>query len=695
MMKFKSIRLHDFMRYRGDNELLFSTDPKKNVTIVLGDNTFGKTTLAQAFRWVLYETFNETQYSKKKDIVILNNEVIAEMSISSTKDVFVEVVIEDDDQGKSWKFTRRASFRRRSPKSDDLSIMQIGDTQLTMQISTDSGWGDIINNDGNNAEKAKYKVGCVQETIENMFPLSLSNYFFFDGERWNDKNNKTADIKDSINTILGITGLLAMKNHLKDQPRNNAISLLRGRIQGSSGEYQRLKEEISSIDDTIATYKEDYDNIVSQEETTQRLIEETQKILDDNKKIEEDQQELKRIEKDIDNNQKYLEGFYADIVSEFSKQAPYYFSAQLLEELGEVLQEIDLKGKDIPGVTVDTIDYLLEEGKCICGEEITEGKPAYENLIKLKKMVPPEMLGGAAGKLQDTLDGWQKQSSDMVENIKTKADRFTIAQDEITDLLAKKETLERTMDRKTNLGPTRDKNGEAKKRLYSLTQQKATLEARIKAQKDSRESKTNQLDSVAQKDRENISIYRAIAYAEALYERASRLAANRQTAILDDLNEIIKENFQRMFNDHEKYAQIENDYRIHVYYHKLGDFSNYEEENLSNGEIIAINFVFIVSILELANKYKQQEMDDDGYEMKNAIQGIPLVLDGPFSALSNENTGLIANQMPKFAEQVIIFMLDKDWEASGLDKYTKPEFCYRVAKESLSNSSSIEKGQTE
>ena len=32
--------------YKGDNKIVFSTDDKNNVTVVLGDNTFGKTTLA-------------------------------------------------------------------------------------------------------------------------------------------------------------------------------------------------------------------------------------------------------------------------------------------------------------------------------------------------------------------------------------------------------------------------------------------------------------------------------------------------------------------------------------------------------------------------------------------------------------------------------------------------------------------------
>ena len=43
-MKFKSIKMTNFMRYKGEHEIIFSCDPEKNVTVVLGDNTFGKTT---------------------------------------------------------------------------------------------------------------------------------------------------------------------------------------------------------------------------------------------------------------------------------------------------------------------------------------------------------------------------------------------------------------------------------------------------------------------------------------------------------------------------------------------------------------------------------------------------------------------------------------------------------------------------
>lgn len=96
-MKFKSIKLHNFMRYKGDAALNFSCDEKMNVTVVLGNNMFGKTTLAQAFRWGLFEQLASTNYSKKGDIVLLNHEVIAAMAPGARQEVSVEITVEDGE----------------------------------------------------------------------------------------------------------------------------------------------------------------------------------------------------------------------------------------------------------------------------------------------------------------------------------------------------------------------------------------------------------------------------------------------------------------------------------------------------------------------------------------------------------------------------------------------------------------------
>lgn len=694
-MKIKSIKLHNFMRYKGDNELFFSTDNEKNVTVVLGDNTFGKTTLAQAFRWGLYESLNDTSYNKKKDVVLLNNEAAAELK-SGVEKVFVEIVVINQEE--EIRFMRTATFNRKNVLSSDISVKQIGPTELTMQLKDENGiWGDVIPNSGKevkrevngNVIKEKYVNGCVQDKIDNIFPQSLSNYFFFDGERWNDLKSKTSDIKKSIYTILGVSGLIEMMNHLKDGSYNNVEKSFRAKVKGVSGEYTRLKNEIQNLEKNIVSYEEQLKDTEKAIGTEERIVESTQKTLNDNRKVEDDQKEYKRLEEDILREEKYKNSYYADMVKIMSESS-HFFTASLLEDFESLLEKVDLEGRDIPGVTVDTIDYLIEHEECLCGTKLDIGSKAYDHMVRLRKQVPPEMLGGAAGKLKATLENWRDSTQDYIANIEGKAELFDMAQDTIDEKNIDKDKLEKRMDRKTNLAPVRAQNRQAKTKLSSLRNKKAELENKIGNAKDTKKSKEKQFDALAIHDKNNVQIYKSLDYVEELYKQASIMVKHKKQGILEDLNEIIELNFQRMFNDKEKYARLGDDYKVHVFYKELNGIEDYEELHLSNGETIAINFVFIVSILELASKYRKDESENDEYGIENAVLGLPLVLDGPFSALSGENTSLISNRLPKFAEQVIIFMLDKDWEPSGLDKFTLSKYCYRVHKDETSNSSTLE-----
>lgn len=688
-MKFESIKLYNFMRYKGETEIHFSCDNDKNVTIVLGDNTFGKTTLAQAFRWGLFEELNTTNYTKKKDIVLLNNEIIATMSPESRQTVSVEIVICDGDT--KWKFTRSAVFKRKGSGTHDLAVVQDGESKLTMVITENGIPGKVINNNGLNsgADEKKYKKGCVQETIENMLPRSLSNYFFFDGERWSDSKNAKSEVKGSINTILGVTGLIEMMKHIKDGQGKTVLKTLRESIKGSGDEYDRLLREIKDLDVAIDDYEQKIKEKEDALETSRRERDKLANELNDHRQIEEDQKQFAQLERDILNMQEDRDNYYADIVKMFSGSARF-FAGEMLPQVDELLSKVDLEGKDIPGVTVDTVDYLINLGKCLCGEDLTEGSEAYKNLMQLRKVIPPEMIGGAAGKFRDLLYNWQHDAQSLISDVESKANDFDSIQDRIYDKADEKDALDKKMDRKANIAALRKQHNTYVSLCRSHEEKCNQLVAHRDLAIKNRDSKNQQLDILSRQNEANEAINRAIAYAEAIYAMAERQLKKKQNGVFEQLNEIIAENFDRMFNDGEKYAKLEEDYRIHVYYHSVGGSKDYEEQNLSNGEATAINFVYIVSVLELARRKAAEEAGEG--ETDSGIINLPLVLDGPFSTLSNENTSLVAKKLPEFAEQVIIFMLDKDWVSSGLDEFVLPEYCYRVNKEDKANSSTIEKG---
>lgn len=688
-MKFSRIKLTNFMRYRGENTLNFSTDPEKNVTVILGDNTFGKTTIAQAFRWMLYGDVISTNYTNKKDIILLNNEVIANMTVNGHEKVAVEITVVDEDI--EYIFTRTQTFRKKTPYPTDYTIIPIADSVLTMRTIENGKMSDIINDNGNNEGSARSKnfpAGCVRDTINNMFPEKLSNYFLFDGERWNDLKSKTTEIEASINTILGISSLLKMREHLVDGNAGNrtrtVIKLLRDRIKGSDSEITALQRQVDGAYDNITKYE----SIIEEKKESLSYAEEQERNLkrqlDDNRSTEEKQRELINLQNRLNSLKKQREEAYRITVEEFSK-LDVWLAASFLPDIEKLMTQVDLEGRDIPGVTQETIDYLLEHGVCLCGEPITEGSDAQKALLRLREEVYPRKIGGPAKALAAKLEGYGESTEEFKESVFSKAQRFDDLDADTDDAEERFTEAQKNIDKKLNLTEIRRRYDAVEAEAKNLRRAIESNKFLIDEEKKKIEKLNSQIDELSKRMKENDTVNTAIAYVEEMYKYVCHQIQKVQDPTFEQLNTIIRENFEKMFDSKEKYAKLEKDYKIHMYYRSVGNGAQYEEENLSNGERIAINFVFIVSILELA-KRRQAEMEEND---EKTILRLPLVLDAPFSNLSGDNTGLVANKLPAFAEQVIIFMLDKDWEASGLNSFTKPEYCYRVNKEQMSNSSSF------
>ena len=53
-MKLYKLTLNNFYRYYGEQKIVFSTEKDKNITVLRGENGTGKTTLLNAFYWVMY-----------------------------------------------------------------------------------------------------------------------------------------------------------------------------------------------------------------------------------------------------------------------------------------------------------------------------------------------------------------------------------------------------------------------------------------------------------------------------------------------------------------------------------------------------------------------------------------------------------------------------------------------------------------
>ena len=54
-MKFRKIELRNFRQFYGDQNIVFSTDVNKNITLIHAENGTGKTALLNAILWCFFE----------------------------------------------------------------------------------------------------------------------------------------------------------------------------------------------------------------------------------------------------------------------------------------------------------------------------------------------------------------------------------------------------------------------------------------------------------------------------------------------------------------------------------------------------------------------------------------------------------------------------------------------------------------
>mgnify|MGYP003499336774 FL=1 len=118
-MILKKLTLRNFRQFKDPKPIEFSQDEDKNITLILGDNTSGKTTLLQAFLWCLYGTAN----FKSKDS-LLNAEIAQEL-IKSNENVEICVSLEIEHQDISYFITRKLNHSVKSGKVIPSNISKV------------------------------------------------------------------------------------------------------------------------------------------------------------------------------------------------------------------------------------------------------------------------------------------------------------------------------------------------------------------------------------------------------------------------------------------------------------------------------------------------------------------------------------------------------------------------------------------
>ena len=258
-MLIKSLHMVNFRQFSGETHVEFSVDPEKNVTVILGNNTFGKTTLLQAFNWCFYEKVLFSDNASD----LLNYEVASKMYPDQEEKVKVEIVLLHD--GREYTITRTQIVTKKYSGYHARTYARVAYS--------------FKNEQGKTVPKIEENPNEIKKLVNTILPEDLSKYFFFDTERVNSISSKR-DVADAVKGLLGLAALDNAIKHIGSKAsKTTSLGILyKGLDPNGNKEAEaileaihRLQAEKAQHHDDIETYKEQIRYYETRKEQTRIL----------------------------------------------------------------------------------------------------------------------------------------------------------------------------------------------------------------------------------------------------------------------------------------------------------------------------------------------------------------------------------------------------------------------------------------
>lgn len=623
-MKFEYIKIKNFRQYYGDQDIFFSKSAEQNITIIHGENGFGKTALLNALQWCLYGKITLPD----PDILISER---AESESADGAELQVSVELRFRDLNKDYTVTRKSLGMKRDgrfkPSEDRFTVTYIDEA-------------------GRSRESKNPQV-----TIDQILPSGMAPYFFFDGERIDQMGSKegSKEIQEAIKNIMGLELLERGIAHLKDVQRvfskeleefgsqevQDLLKRKRSHEEMLSGKEEIRKTILSNID-SLVQQKEVYEEQLRRHEETETLQKEK-----DNLVVRKGE-----IQKDIS----LKEDEIRDLCS---KRGFLAFTKPLIEKISGELDQRRVKGEIPSGIKQQFVQDLLDLGRCICDRCLEEGTESYESVrgwldksgnkdledafsqtsayVKLLAELRLELFASLRT-MRIKLESLFLKLESVDEQIDQIDARLDGKDNEEIHLLRNKcKVIENEIPRKhVDLGEVVGQINEINKRISDVDSEIEKLKVK-EGKADLAKRRMN-----ACKESKDII--------EEIYAQVA-------DAVRKDCQGKISEIYSRFLKKPYR-AILQENYELKIV-KSVGE----EERSvaLSQGERQVTSLSFIGALVDIARRNEEEKK-------KFYFGGIyPIVMDSPFGQLDPDHRKNIAEGIPELAPQVVLMVAKQQW----------------------------------
>lgn len=625
-MLIKKLELENFRQYIGSQTIEFSIDREKNVTVLIGVNTSGKTTLVRAFEWVLYGT---NEFDDKN---LLNKNVAENMQVGETKAVKGALTIEHDS-GTGEPITYVIERKQIYTCTGTSVRANVSEAKLSY-FQPDGQTKTILNTD-------------FYTNVERILPRRLASYFFFGGERVGNIATKS-DIEESVQGLMGLDVLKNAMSHLKTVINKLKKSLdfsgdsraieSQNKLNGALARKQECENELNTVTEQLEYYQ-------SEKEKYAALLRANEETAATQKRREQLDNIIKSLEDRISRDKK-------DLVSAFSRNSFAFFSLPILKKTVEMLNSSEDETESVPEMTAASIDYILKRGVCICGTCISEGSAAEKHLLCEKAKQPPESIGSLVRRYREQAMDYISSSDNYYEAIESRIATLRSDQRELGLRIDERASLDESLKGAKDVTTLEQQYQIAEQRVKEFGKRRESLLETIGSCKRDISNYEKALETLTKANQKNARISLNIDYAQAVLDWVSEAYYSREGIVRGRLEEKVNANFAMMYHG-SRTVTIDDKYRV-----KYIDVTTEESDGLKAVK----SFAFVSGLVDLA---KEALNSDSSKEANTTPQYYPLVMDAPFSNVDEIHIKNISAILSRSAEQVIIAVMQKDWEPAA------------------------------
>jgi DNA sulfur modification protein DndD len=637
-MKLKKLTIRNFRQFYGEVSISFSTDDKASVTVIHGENGAGKTSLLNAFKWVLYGT---TDFDTNNEN-ILSEKAIAEAGQDST--IVMSVTLEFDDDGVAYTAHREQKFA----KGTGLHAESLGPSVPLLTWINSAGLSGRSSNPGSQ--------------LNQILPEDMHGYFFFNGERIEKLayNSASTQVREAIKCLMGMNILERAEKQLKGPVirhfNKEAKDSSSGNMTVLLEEQSRLTDQIQQKEDEIKAWKNTLSEIDLEIEAIDKRLQSIEAIAEKQKrrKVLEEQLEQIKIDKADASaalNKNVTErGFLAFIESQMTGVKQY-------------LDEIRIRGEMPSKIKATFIDDLIGLGKCICGQPLEPGSDCVKTLESYKTTLKDNGVEEQFMALFGVMSHLQSERKALFANINESMTKLTELADRRKNFLGQIDELGEKIKGVEDSADLEERRVGLKADSQELNANCAIGEHMKSAWEDQLKDKEKEIEKeLANSNQADLS-QRRKQLAKEVAGTIGELHEAMAHQVRSDLSKKVDDTFRKIMRK-DYWAEIDEDFTLKIFKNIEGHGKQPVWEK-STGENQVTSLCFISSIVNSA----KERASKSGVFQKGGIY--PIVMDSPFGALDPEYRQKVATFIPALADQVIVMVSKSQWRGEVESELSK------------------------